>query len=262
RADEPVRLRESQKPVALYLKSLTLTESFDWSLFGKATNELYLVAVAWDLSGRMPHVFPPTDQGLQKGVDPALAGGVYLAKEGDRIVFVGDGIQLWPLSKFVGGLYVRVLVMESDSNARKAGERLAQVREAIEKHALVSALAGLAAGPTAAAVAAVGAAAVKLTGVIADILQKDGDDVVALFDGTYGAEGALQSREESYAQQGAAIQLALAAGDVPDALVRAPMRAPGAPAAAPRAREAPAFGTAQVRDMVAVGAVGQTTARL
>jgi len=195
-----IDLPESPAPTSLYLKSLVLNESFDWSLFGNAVNELYVAAIAWDLSGAPPRVFPPTEFELPKGT--------YDVREGAEFRFVGDGLQLWPMKRFRGGLYVRIIVLESDDDVRDMGERLRLVRETVERHELTAALAALA-NPTAAAITAAGKAAAALLGVLGDILAANGDDLVAMFEGTYGTDGLLGSRTEVYDQNGARITLAV-----------------------------------------------------
>lgn len=201
-------LVESVRPVSLYLRKIELLDSFDWALFGSATNELYLCAIAWDLSGAPPRVFPP-------GQLESQAGKTYNLEERQRVEFVGDGLQLWPSSKIVGALYVRLLIMESDQDLRDAGAHFASVHRAVDNSALRRALAALTTGAAAAApaLAAVAVAADSLGAAIASILRDNGDDVVALFDGTYGAENVTASRSEPYRQTGAAIELAFTVSD-------------------------------------------------
>jgi hypothetical protein len=195
----PIDLLKSKRRAALYLRSLRLLEDFDFALFGNATDELYVVAVAWDLSGAPPIVFPPAHAAALKGT--------HTASPGEVVQFVGDGLQLWPLQSIVGGLYVRIVIMENDDDVRSIGQRMAQLRGAVSQHQLTTSLAALAAGPTAALITAVGQAAVSLVGVIGDILAGDGDDLVAVFEGTYGAEHVMESRAEVYSQAGASIDL-------------------------------------------------------
>ena len=198
-----VVLTESKDPVSLYLKNLELLDSFDWTLFGNATNEIYMAAVVWDLSGRAPMVWPA------KPLEDTAARTYNLEKR-QRVTFVGDGLQLWPSQKIRGGLYVRLILVESDDDVRAVGERLAEVHAAVKGSDLPAALAALApiAGVSAPVVAAVAGAADLLTGVIARALQTNGDDLVALFDGTYGVENVTQSRSDRYEQGGARIELA------------------------------------------------------
>jgi C1A family cysteine protease len=196
--DAPIDLVESPRAASLYLKSLELRDSFDFALFGDAENELYACAIVWDLSGAPPLVFPPKNLEMK---------GTYQTGAGDRIQFVGDGIQLWPKRRFKGGLFVRILILENDDDVRAIGERMSDVRGLVDQHGLTTALASLATGPTAGVLTAIATVASKLAGAIGDLLQKDGDDLVALFDGTYGAEAVSDSRTERYEQRGAAIEL-------------------------------------------------------
>ena len=138
--DAPVSLVTTQKPVALYLKRLRLLDDFDFSLFGSATNELHVAAVSWDLSGNPPMVFPSSEvDGLK---------GVYSTRPGEQIDFVGDGLMLWPQRKVVGGLYVRLMILENDADVRAIGQRLSELRGVVAQHELATSLAALAAGPT------------------------------------------------------------------------------------------------------------------
>jgi hypothetical protein len=194
-------------PVSVMLKSLTLNESFDFSLFGDAVNELYFTVLAWDLSGAQPLVYPPA------GVE-TRARAVASVHPGDTITFIGDGIELWGVRPAVGALYLRILVMESDADVRAAGEALEAVRKLISQSALTKSLAALAAhgagvavAPAAAELEAVAAAASVLVQAIVALLQKNDDDVVAVFEGSYGADRALAPHTERYDQRGASLEL-------------------------------------------------------
>ena len=203
----PVPLQVSPRPAALYLTELTLHEDFDFALFGDATNELYLSAVVWDLSGEPPLIFPPKNAEALKGT--------YSVEPGREIAFVGDGLLLWPMKPVVGGLYVRILVLENDDDVRAIGKRLDLLRRKVQEHELTAALVALASGATAGTLTAVAAAAASLTAVLASLLEADDDDLVALFDGTYGAERIASDRSESYRQRGASLDLQLRVGDAP-----------------------------------------------
>lgn len=196
-------LPTTNAPLAVYLRDLRLNKSFDFSLFGDAVNELYVVTIAWDLSGKPPVIFPPKSVSDDR-MPPHLT---YDAKAGTSVSFVGDGIQVWPSQPVTGGLYVRIVVIESDSDVRAAGQRLANARSAIEKSELVSALAMLAAAPTAGSIAGIGAAADALLGTVATILQSKDDDLVAVFDGTFGADSGLTTGQKHYEQLGATVDL-------------------------------------------------------
>jgi hypothetical protein len=218
-----VPLFESPQPVSLYLRQLKLLKSFDWALFGEAINELYVVGVAWDLSGAPPVVLPPAQ---------VSAGDLktYNLEKNEIVKFVGDGLNLWPSRKIKGGLYVRLVVMESDSDVRTVGSQIAALHATVKNSTLTKALAGLAvaSGVSAPMLAAVGAAADVLTGQLASTLQQNEDDLVALFDGTYGAENVIASRSDRYTQSGAEIEL--------DFLVSAPRTRAAPPAKKKKAR--------------------------
>jgi hypothetical protein len=197
-ADAPVALPQWDH-ASLFLKSLRLKQSFDWALFGEAVNELYFSAITWDLSGKPPVVYPPAS--IQEKALPM--------KRGDAEAFIGDGVQLWGGGPVVGGLYVRLLIMESDDEVRDFGKRMDEVRGAVANGKLAGALAVLAASVTTPVLDAVGIAANELAGVIANLLKANGDDTVALFEGTYGADRPVAAGTDSYDQRGAAIALEL-----------------------------------------------------
>jgi hypothetical protein len=212
----PPVFAQSASPVSLYLRSLTLNASFDWGLpcpcgpggvwtgpREGATNEVYLVTVAWDLSGRPPIVYPPAASGL----DPARL--TRAMRVGDRLELVGDGLAVWPSARVTGGLFANVFVMESDSSSRALGVTLARVTELVARSPLADALTRLAGpSPDGAVAAALGQAALALVGSVAVALQDDGDDLVGVFYGTYGVER-LASRLDRYDDRGASIELAL-----------------------------------------------------
>jgi hypothetical protein len=204
-AAAPTALAQTKQPVSLSLKSLTLKSSFDWSLFGKAVNEVYLLAVLWDLSGQPPQVWPVANA--------AAVPGEYQIQEGDVWQFLGDGLLLWPSGTVVGNLYVRLVLMESDADIRNIGRQVSKFNDAISASALPAALSALVAGISSAGVlTAVAQATSALTGVIAKALSENGDDQVALFEGSYAASSLDASRNESYDQRGAAIELQLTVG--------------------------------------------------
>ncbi len=188
-------------PAALYLHDLTLNRSFN--LFSR-TNQLYVSAIAWDLSGRPPQVYPPV---AVSGATPAPA--TFALKPNETITFIGEGIQLWPQRPVKGGLSVMLVVMESDSDLRQLGKKIAKVREAIDGSDLASVLATLGGVATGGQLLAVERAARALSGVVETILQENHDDLVASFQGTYGAEGIAEPRSETYDRRGASITLNL-----------------------------------------------------
>lgn len=197
----PAPMATSHHPVALYLKSLVLKESFDWALFGRAVNELYIVAICWDLSGAPPVVFP--------AIPAEAIKGSYRVRKGEHTTFISDGIQLWPPRSVVGGLHTRILVMENDDNVRDLGQRMAQLTEVVGSSSLAATLAALVGGATAGTLTAVAPAATALAKAVAGLLVENGDDLVALFDGTYGAERLTVTRSERYDQAGVTLELEL-----------------------------------------------------
>lgn len=203
-----VPVASSGGPVALYLKSMELRKSHDFELFWNAVNEIYFTAICWDLSGAKPVVYPPA--AVQSADD---APPYHLMKKGDKITFVGDGAQLWWGNKpVVGGLYVRLIVMEGDSDIRKVGKILKEVGTAVNKSKLTASLVALATPGgvlSAAAITAISTGASLLTGIVANILAQNNDDMVDLFQGTYGADRMNSSRIDAYNQRGASIVLEL-----------------------------------------------------
>lgn len=192
-------------PVSAYLRSVRLNESFDWGFPSKdsATNEVYVVTMAWDLSGREPVVFPPVK------VDPSSM--TRDMKKGQQLTFMGDGLALWPGTQVKGGLYTMVFVMESDSSVRQLGDTIQKVNDAVLKSDLAKALAALAvAEPNAAAIAKAMAAISAISTVVGTALQQNKDDLVGSFYGTYGVDS-LTSHAEHLDSPGASIDVRVVA---------------------------------------------------
>lgn len=202
-AEAPTPLPRTARNVSLTLREIQLSESFDWALFGNAKNEIYVAAVAWDLSGRPPCIWPP---------EPAkLLPGTYDMEKGDRWRFVGDGLPLWTPGQVTGALYVRLVLMESDQEVRDLGKTIEKLHEAVDKSALPAALAALVAGAASAGtLTAIAQAAWAVTGIVAGVLKDNGDDLVALFDGSYAVASLDKSRDDPYSQRGANVVLGLA----------------------------------------------------
>lgn len=190
----------TSRPAALYLSEITLNENFN--SFLSRTNQIYGAAIIWDLSGQPPRVIGiPERQGKE-----ALA---YAMRPNESLRFIGDGLQLWPQKAVEGGLHVQMVLMESDSDLRNIGEKIGKVREAVAESSLGRALAGFAAGPTGATIVAVEQAALALSQVVESVLKANDDDLVAIFQGTYGAENINDRRKERYDHRGASITLDL-----------------------------------------------------
>jgi papain like protease len=196
-------------PVSLSLRALCLNASFDVSLFRRPVNEVYFTALAWDLSGRPPAIYPPAGDATPPEIHPI--------RSGERLTFLGEGVLLWPSRPVTGALYTRILIFESDGGLRAVGRSLLAIRKAIEESPLLGALAALASGAISGdALAAVGAAVELTVGAVADLLSREGDDLVELFDGAYGADRALGPRLESYDHAGASIELEIRGQKTPE----------------------------------------------
>ena len=201
---------KTSPPAALYLKDLTLNRSFN---FFQRTNQIYVTAIAWDLSGKPPQVYPPAEIA---GAAPQHV--TFPMKPNETMKFIGEGIQLWPQRPVKGGLFVQLVVMESDSDIRRLGEKMTKVREAVENSELATALTTLGGVATGGKLIAIEKAALGLSRVVEVILKENDDDHVATFQGTYGAEGIKESRTESYDRRGASVTLNLSTDTGPSAL--------------------------------------------
>ena len=102
------------------------------------------------------------------------------------------------------------IFLKDDADVKAIGKRIAAVHDAVKSSTLTTALGTLLTlGGTVSApvLAAVSAAADVLTTVVASALQDNGDDLVSLFEGTYGVESILGSKTDRYVQAGAEIEL-------------------------------------------------------
>lgn len=192
--------------VTVSLTEITLRESFDFALFGEATNEVYVHAIAWDLSGDSAFIWPAKEVA-------DLAGHCRMQK-GDVWRFLGSGLALWPNKPVVGALYVRLVLMESDDSSG-AIETLDALQDAVALAKLDEALGALAAGPEAATLAAIGAAASALNVFVVAALKGNRDDVVALFEGSWTTPHLAEAQRSVYSQRGAEIVLEIAPDPTP-----------------------------------------------
>ena len=166
----------------LGLKSFTLYKSFEglMNIFNPQ-NEIYFVAWAWDLSSNPPYVYPAV------GTEPGA--WFHRMRKQDRITFIGDGINLYPKQEIKGGIGVHLEVWESDADIRKVGNTIKEVTDKVQNSELTAILSGLtSANPSTATVAAISQAVLTLSGIIGDILKKNSDDFVNLFEGYYSVD--------------------------------------------------------------------------
>ena len=194
-------LAKSSNKWGLYLKSLSLYESFEGfiaNLFNP-TNEIYFTSIAWDYSGTQPFLYPP--KGAQ-GSDFLIP-----MKGGTTRQFVGDGVNIWPARVAVGALNLVVLVYECDNDVRKLGQTLVDIHDKVGNSKLASLIIAISANPSLATGVAIGQAVNELLGVIGNIMKRNGDDYVDLFEGSYGTDKPQTSRVEKYNHEAAGIEL-------------------------------------------------------
>jgi hypothetical protein len=196
-----MELAKSPNKWGLYLKSLSLYESFEGfiaNLFNP-NNEIYFTSIAWDYSGSPPFVYPP------KG-----AQGPYFlipVKAGKTRQFIGNGINIWPPRIVVGALNLVIIVYECDNDVRKLGETLIDIHDKVESSKLVSLITAISANPSLATVVAIGQAVNELLGVVGNIMKRNGDDYVDLFEGSYGTDTPQTARVEKYDHESARVEL-------------------------------------------------------
>jgi hypothetical protein len=201
REDEKApRIPKSGVQRGLTIKSLRITSRWDslWSFLGRR-QQIYFLTVAFDLSGDEPVILPPST---------VSADAVYRVTPGDTIAFtLGDGAPLFPLREIHGGLVVYISVIEADKGVRHVGEVMTKVHEDLKKDgSLVDILQELIKNPTATIADEVLSAATAALQPIATILQNNGDDYIALFNGIYPAKGPWAGKLEQ-TQNGATIVL-------------------------------------------------------
>ncbi len=203
-AEEKVSFASSQENWGLYLRSLTLTRSFEGFLGGllNPRNEIYLLSCCWDFSGKAPVIIPAN-------VEHASDVRFHL-RTGDTRDFIGAGLPLFPARQVHGGLYVRIWLFESDEGSRNVGAIIEQTHETIHNSELMTTLteAGLLMGGLPAAKAQALKKAVDVTtGLVSDLLQQNADDYVDCFEGVYPVELGWQKGDDEYSGDGVEIVL-------------------------------------------------------
>lgn len=201
-----MELVRSKTPWALYLKRLTLRKGFEGFLSGllDKTNEIYFVAFAWDYSGRRPKVFPYT----------TLEPSEYLLKmkKGQTRDFMGDGVALWPARRVSGALNVIIMVYESDREVQRSGEVMETIHATVDKSTLTDLITAIAANPAVATARAISGAVKDLVETVGKIMKKNKNDVVELFEGSYGTHLAQATRSERYHTDAAGVEVDLTVG--------------------------------------------------
>lgn len=194
-------LAKSANRWGLFLKSLSLYESFEGFITNmfNPENEIYFTSITWDYSGSSPFVYPPKGA---KGADFLIP-----MKAKTRREFVGDGVNIWPAQTVVGALNIIILVYESDQEDRDLGNQLVYVHDQVGSSKLASLITAISTNPALATGVAIGTAVSELLGVIGNIMKRNGDDYVDLFEGSYGTDKAQISRVNKYDHEAAGIEL-------------------------------------------------------
>jgi len=196
-----MELAKSPNKWGLYLKSLSLYESFEGfiaNLFNP-NNEIYFTSIAWDYSGTPPFVYPP--KGAQ-GPDFLIP-----VKAGKTRQFIGNGINICPPRIVDGALNLVIIVYECDNDVRKLGETLIDIHDKVESSKLLSLITAISANPSLATGVAIGQAVNELLGVVGNIMKRNGDDYVDLFEGSYGTDTPQTARVEKYDHESARVEL-------------------------------------------------------
>lgn len=201
-----LNLVRSVNPWAMFLKDITLHKGFEGFLGGllNKNNEIFFTTFAWDYSGRRPKVFPYVT------LDPSEF--ILKMRKGDTRRFIGDGASLWPSRRVSGALNVVILVYESDQEVQRGGEVVESIHSAVDKSTLTNLVTLISADPTAATVKAVAGALKDLVQTVGKIMKKNRNDVVELFEGSYGTHHQQVSRIEKYDTDAAGIRLKLEVG--------------------------------------------------
>lgn len=198
-----LELAKSDKRWGLYLKKLSLYESFEGFIVNafNPKNELYFTSIAWDYSGAPPIVYPPKDAPSSNLLIPMTAK---TTRE-----FIGNGVSLWPSQQVIGALNVIFLIYESDQDVRDVGDVLVNIHDAVQNSQLASLVSVISTNPALATGIAIGTAVNDLLGVIGKIMKNDRNDFVDMFEGSYGTDKPQNTRTEKYNQEAAGIELDL-----------------------------------------------------
>lgn len=196
-----IELAKSPDKWGLYLKSLSLYQSFEGFIANafNAKNEVYFTSLAWDYSGTEPFVYPPKGSQGSNFLIPMKAG--------TKREFIHDGVNLWPAQTVTGALNLMILVYESDQNERELGEQLVYIHDQVANSNLTSLIKAISVNPALATGVAVGVAVNELLGVVGNIMKRNGDDYVELFEGSYGTDVPQSSQQEKYDSETAGIVL-------------------------------------------------------
>jgi len=190
-----LEISKSSNERGLALKSITLKKDFDGlieKLFKDINNlwqnEIYLVAWVWDLSGKPPVLYPSPD--LTGNFD--LQKCIFSVNVSEERTFGGVGINLLGKREIVGGINVRIQILECDRNTSDLGKTMTEVANTVQNSGLsnllklISSGAGLVTGGVTIATAnLIAQGSADLASAVGRILQAKSDDYVDLFEGYY-----------------------------------------------------------------------------
>ncbi|MGV8120448.1 MAG: hypothetical protein AB2L14_11860 [Candidatus Xenobiia bacterium LiM19] len=189
-----IKFTESTDERGIAISSIKLRKNFEDFLHNvfQQHNELYIVSWAWDFSGRAPFFYPGSDAKPDDCIIP-----IVVDKPRD---FVGAGRILFPAQKITAGLAVRIMIWESDKQARNFGKAMVEVANTIKSSKLTNVLSliSMATGLTGVTLVTATAAANELANAIGMILQANSDDYVDCFEGYYPVNSPWEKKKETF----------------------------------------------------------------
>ncbi len=190
----PIFFEKSVGKRGIALKSLKLLKGFEGFIENayNASNELYLLSWGWDFSGEPPYYYPEVQEHYDKSIIQMAAG--------DTREFLGSGLVLFPSRQITAGIALRIMIWESDQGVRNFGYTMKKVSNAIQESNLNKILSsiGTIPQPTINLINTIKNASFELADIIGDLLEKNADDYVDLFEGYYPASVDWTEGEESY----------------------------------------------------------------
>lgn len=205
-----IGLRSTQENISVTLRGVSITPSFDFTLLKQASDELYLVGLAWDLSDQPPRLIAPADPSDSE----QLKGIFRQSAAGGEIRFGDGGLPVWKQAPVIGALYLHLLLVESTRGAEALGKALRDVQELVKESDLIPALGRLGSGVSAEPLVRTEEAAHRLLGEMTAVFEKQGH-VIPLFQGVFGANAFLRGQTDVYDQLGIVIELERTREDEP-----------------------------------------------
>lgn len=178
-----VRLPRSDGPRGLVLKGFIFEDSYGGFSFFRRHQQVFFMAVSFDLSGTPPVILPPKEIDVHQYVRK-------VSRDEPVVRFdFGEGAPVAPPRDIAGGLVVYLLLLDSDEGARHAGEVISGVHGELDKDdSLVDVVKNWLKNPgyeVGKFIAEAGAAALA---PMARILEGNRDDSLAAFQGFFRAD--------------------------------------------------------------------------